>query len=99
MLILMSLEKVQSSIIGFGNCQLFLLQYFNYREQIGPKFCTINYRKFKFNMGTKKTCLESEDSFQNMNYKILKEYHCEKISVQMRDNFEMLWRNSDSNYA
>ena len=40
-------------------------------------------------MGTKKTCLESEDSFQNMNYKILKEYHCEKISVQMRDNFEI----------
>jgi hypothetical protein len=24
-----------------------------------------------------------------MNYKILKEYHCEKIDIKMRDNFEI----------
>lgn len=40
-------------------------------------------------MGTKKTNLEREDSYKYMNYKILKEYHCEKINIQMRDKFEI----------
>ena len=40
-------------------------------------------------MGTKKTMLESEDQYKNMNQKVLKEYHCEKINIRMRDDFEI----------
>jgi len=41
-------------------------------------------RSFKFNMGTKRTQLISQDSFKNLG-KSLPEFHCEKVQIDVRD--------------
>lgn len=40
-------------------------------------------------MGTKRANLISQESYANINGKILQEFHCEKIAIKMRDNFEI----------
>ena len=46
-------------------------------------------KRLHFNMGTKKVDFLSQDSYKNLGPKNLKEYHCEKIMVKMRDDFEI----------
>lgn len=46
-------------------------------------------RRLKFNMGTKKSQLISEETYKNLPLKILKEFHCEQIQVQMRDGTDI----------
>ena len=40
-------------------------------------------------MGTKRSDLVNQDAFENLASKNLKEYHCEKIQVKMRDDHEI----------
>ena len=46
-------------------------------------------RRLKFNMGTKKASLISEETYKNLPQKILKEFHCEQIQVPMRDGTDI----------
>lgn len=46
-------------------------------------------KSLHFNMGTKRVNLLAHESYENLGPKNLKEYHCEKIMVKMRDGFEI----------
>ena len=46
-------------------------------------------RRLHFNMGTKRVSHLGQDHYENLGPKNLKEYHCEKIMVRMRDDFEI----------